>query len=457
MKLYNEKELKYSRIFFEKKPPSFITYFVIGVFVSIVVGLAIITTVHKTYVVKAQGTITSSDNTYVSALTNATITELLKKEGDYVVKGETIALLSNGVEGVNTTSLSEQLNRLKERIAIMDAYEKSLNHGYNYMTNAGLEQEYYGKVEYYLQTLQSEGYNTSNTNQDIKKKESEITTLQQTITNLQTSQSALDVSNYESRRTTLQDEIDALTTSGDSEGAKQKQKELTKLESDKTQFDTLKSDMESKQTEVTNKQQEIQQLYQQKNNPQTQSGQMYAQMISELGTARSNNESKIQEIEGQLNNYKAQDGVLHLVAVNDGYLHYLSDVKVGMSVQANQVLVEVSKNETQTFYVSAYVQAQDISKIKEKQEVNVALVGVNTSKYGTLKGTVTNIDDGTTIQQTEQGNIPLYKIEIALHDTKLTSRDASIQAMKSMPVEARIVYDKETYLDWLLEQLNFKN
>jgi len=45
-----------------------------------------------------------------------------------------------------------------------------------------------------------------------------------------------------------------------------------------------------------------------------------------------------------------------------------------------------------------------------------------------------------------------------MEESELKSSDGEvIKAIKSMPVEARIVYDKETYLDWVLEMLNFKN
>lgn len=38
----------------------------------------------------------------------------------------------------------------------------------------------------------------------------------------------------------------------------------------------------------------------------------------------------------------------------------------------------------------------------------------------------------------------------------MSTKSETIILQKDMPVEARIVYDNETYLDWILEMLSFK-
>jgi len=85
-------------------------------------------------------------------------------------------------------------------------------------------------------------------------------------------------------------------------------------------------------------------------------------------------------------------------------------------------------------------------------------MGTNSQKYGTLKGKLVAIDNGTITQESEQGNMVFYHCNITLLKTQLKASDKStIQAIKSMPIEARIVYDKETYFEWILKQLSFKN
>ncbi|HGQ8545787.1 TPA: lyase family protein [Streptococcus pneumoniae] len=63
---------------------------------------------------------------------------------------------------------------------------------------------------------------------------------------------------------------------------------------------------------------------------------------------------------------------------------------------------------------------------------------------------------GTISQETKEGNISLYKVMIELETLTLKHGSETVVLQKDMPVEVRIVYDKETYLDWILEMLSFK-
>ena len=138
-------------------------------------------------------------------------------------------------------------------------------------------------------------------------------------------------------------------------------------------------------------------------------------------------------------------------------VHYVTPIHVGMAVQQNQVVAEVSSNNTETSIVEAYVNAADISKIHIGDTVNVAIVGVNTTKYGTIKGTLVSIDSGTISQETSNGNILLYRVHIKLDRYSISHKKETISLIKSMPIQARIVCEKESYLDWILDLLSFKN
>ncbi|WP_227985771.1 hypothetical protein [Streptococcus ruminantium] len=59
-------------------------------------------------------------------------------------------------------------------------------------------------------------------------------------------------------------------------------------------------------------------------------------------------------------------------------------------------------------------------------------------------------------RETKNGNISLYKVVIELESLTLKKGKEVIVLQKDMPVEARIVYNQETYLDWILELLSFK-
>ena len=75
-----------------------------------------------------------------------------------------------------------------------------------------------------------------------------------------------------------------------------------------------------------------------------------------------------------------------------------------------------------------------------------------------MSGKLISIDSGIMTQESSNGNIILYKCEVIIDEKELVaSNGEKIQAVKSMPVVARIIYEKETYMDWILEMLNFKN
>ena len=423
MKLYNKNELKDSRIFFEKKPPKFLTIFIMFVCVLLITTVLISMYLVKPYIVKAQGIVTTSDNTYQSIQTNGYVVEIVAQEGKLVKKGEVLFKLSNGQEGIQNQALFEQMNYLNSKIAAMDKYEASLNNKQNLMANEGVEQEYYGKVEYYLSQLNDESFNMNSTQTKLNEKINEKSKLENEVASLQTQLKEL-------------------------EGKEEIEEEKTKLE----------GDIEAKNGEMKALDEEVKQFQEQMNSPSSQAQQIYTQMVSELGTSRSDTEGKLVEIRGQFKVANGQNELLIIKASNDGYIHYLSNLKVGMALQQNQVIAEVSNNQEEHLIVEAYIPANDITKVVVGNDVNVAIMGTNLQKYGTLKGRLVFVDNGTITQESEQGNMVYYKCDISLSKTQLSASDkTTIQVIKSMPIEARIVYDRETYFEWIMELLSFKN
>lgn len=217
----------------------------------------------------------------------------------------------------------------------------------------------------------------------------------------------------------------------------------------------MNSTLETKQSELESLQEEINQLNQ---TSSSQAEQTRIQLISEAGNTRTSLQSTLVELEGQLKAYQSQDALTSVEASQNGYVHYLSTVKEGVTIQKGQTVAEISTNKNDQMIVEAYIQASDISKVQISNDVKIAINGVNIQKYGTLKGKLISIDSGTLTQETQQGNIVLYKCLVSLDNKQLYSTDGTtIDIVKSMPVVARIVYEKETYLDWLLELLSFKN
>lgn len=466
MKLYNKSELRYSRIFFDKRPPAYAFILIFSTLATLIIAFAVSAYLPKNYIVKARGTSVITGTEYVSVLSNGKIVTLHKKEGDSVKAGEVILSLSSGQEGLQTESLSKQLDKLKAKESLFQKYEQSLNEKVNYMANSGEEQEYYGKVEYYLSQLSSENYNDGS---QYAKLQEEYTKLNKLV--MEKSQLETDLSSYQSQLANLEVELATLSvqetaeTTSDSETSSssadtssnsiQLEQLNTKISEVKTKIETTTSSIQGKGTEIESLQSSIREMERSYNDPTSQAYNTYAQLISELGTERAANNKSITELEANLGISTGQDRGLTVSASSDGTLHYVTPLKQGMSVQQNQTVAEIAGSDRET-YIEAFVLATDISRVTVGAEVDIAITGVNSQKFGTLKGSVTQIDSGTITQETQNGNISLYKVVVALAELTLKKDEEIVVLQKDMPVEARIVYDKETYLDWILELLSFK-
>lgn len=420
MKLYQKSELKDSRIFFDKQPPMFLTIFIVFTLFMIIFAIWMSSWMSKSYIVEANGVITTSDNIYISSLSDGVLTNLKIKEGTFVKKGDVLFEISTGSEGIQYSALQRQISNTKDKMTAINKYIDSLNKKKNKMSNSGTEQEYYEKVRYYLSSLDDENQTKENNQNSLKQKEEKKTKKEQEIQS-------------------LKDQIS----------------KLKDTEEDKIKKEELNSSLETKQSELESLQEEINQLNQ---TSSSQAEQTKIQLISEAGNTRTTLQSTLVELEGQLKAYQSQDALTTVEASQEGYVHYLSTVKEGVTIQKGQTVAEISTNKDDQMIVEAYIQATDISKVKLNNDVKVAINGVNIQKYGTLNGKLVSIDSGTLTQETEQGNIVLYKCLVSLDNKQLHSTDGSqIDVIKSMPVVARIVYEKETYLDWLLELLSFRN
>ncbi len=489
MRFYTKDQLKDSRIFFDKNPPLFGTIFLIFTIVIIIASIILANFLIKPYIVRAQGTVTTTDMRYVSVNANGSVIEMIAHEGGEIKRGQPIIKVTNGQEGLQVESLTKQLLKAREKLEAMDLYQKSLEDKVNYMSNSGVEQEYYGYIEYYLLQLKSEAYSDNTQLETLNNRLAKRNTLTNEINDLQTKINSIvipqvDDSNlkslentYNSKKLELENLKNELSTINDPIQIDKQKNKINLLENEiaeidnkiqdinkkirekvnvENEIDKFNTQIQTKNSELVALKEEIQTLQNQINNPSSQTGQMFSQLTAELGKARANLQTQITELEANITMYGSQAKIYTITAQNDGILHYVSPLKVGMSVQQNQVIAEISTQQEENYLVEAYVNATDIAKIHVGDSVKVAVSGVNTMKYGTIKGKLVSIDSGTINQETKTGNLILYRIVITIDEYQLKSKKDTIQLIKSMPVEARIIYEKETYLEWVLEMLNFK-
>ena len=478
MKLYNKSELTHSRIFFDKKPPPFLTVFVLFTMFLLVLAFVISSLLIRTYVVNAQGTVVTKDTTFVGAFTDGILVELRHEEGSFVHVGDVLFTVSSGNEGLQYQALLLQLEQQEEMLEVMDLFEISLNDRVNHMQNEGIQQEYYARVEHYLNAIQQETRDQGHTRADLNERRQRVLSINSEIRNLENDVNYLNTTE-QSLRSQLQttpneiteyvepeipvgmsdDELEEMGL-GQSEQITVTNPEYERLEQE---IESTVSEREGKQSEIDGKisqregyENEIMQMERQLES--TNAGQTRIQLLAELGTSRTTAQTRITELESQITAHQIQDGLYEVLANNNGYVHYLAPLREGMAVQRMQAIAEISENRYDHMQVEVFIDARQISRVELGQDVNVAIEGVNVHRYGTISGTLKSIDTGTMIQETPQGNMVFYRGIVMIHETYLEASNGDVvNVLRSMPVTARIVYERETYLNWLLNMLNFRN
>lgn len=485
MKLYNKENLKNSRIFFDKNPPKFMMILIYFTLFIILLSVLASSKLRKNYIVKANGQVSDSEISYLSSNINGSIIEIKAKEGDFVKEGDLVLVISNWEENTQREEYKKALEENIKKIEILERYRKSLDDNENHLEDSGVEQEYYGKVEYYLQSLDSEKKNQSFTEEDMEKKKNKLSekiseknkiynklegleenknyyknlikyyeNLAYEISNLESQLAELRISELPDEKLIKDKEIELKTKKDEY----RENNEVLKLESEsELKYQESKSKIESLESEIEGLREEIVQLERQNSNYLSQANQIYFQFINEIGNELKNIEKADNDLKMNISILEKRDQNYEILAPKTGHIHYINSIKEGVNIQINQTIAEISKLQDHNYYIETLINVSDISKVKKGQDVEVALIGVNTYKYGTLKGKLKSIENGLFTVQTQDGNSSFYKAIIEVKDKKLVKGRDEIPLLISMPVEARIIYDKESYLDYFLEKISFRN
>lgn len=158
--------------------------------------------------------------------------------------------------------------------------------------------------------------------------------------------------------------------------------------------------------------------------------------------------NQIHELERDLKNNEEIIEQYKYKAIEDGIFHYEIEPKIGNFIQESQIIGEI--NDNSNLIIEARIPAIEISKVDTNQSVRVQIQGINVLKYGLINGEIKSIDN---IAESDNQNNLFYNCTIELQDYELKSKYDTVKIINSMPVIVHIVYDEETYLEWLLEMV----
>lgn len=168
-------------------------------------------------------------------------------------------------------------------------------------------------------------------------------------------------------------------------------------------------------------------------------------------------EQQTASIEAQLSAVSGGQNAYGVRATASGILHMLGNYKSGMVVQTTTTVATITP-ENSANIIEAYVSTADMARMKEGDSVQIAVDGLSQSVYGTISGTVVQIDSNVTTQQTGDGNTSqTFRVLISMDsDYMINQSGDKVDITNGMTVVARIQYDKITYFNYVSEKLGFK-
>ena len=171
-----------------------------------------------------------------------------------------------------------------------------------------------------------------------------------------------------------------------------------------------------------------------------------AQEITELETSAKINEAKLRQIE---------DSILYtrVTAPIDGIIQELSVFNEGDWIQAGQNLFNIIPNNSQKLKIELQVSANQAGKIKQGMPVKMRFPSLPYNEFGGAEGKILIID--ADMKNNQNGN-PYFLIVCDINKQILTDKKGKKIPLKiGLQVDARIILDKKTIANFVLEKLNF--
>lgn len=184
---------------------------------------------------------------------------------------------------------------------------------------------------------------------------------------------------------------------------------------------------------------------------------IYYSALQAAESAMQEAELQIASIDAQLSAISSGQDAYVVKASTSGVLHLLADYKPGMVVQTTTTVATITP-ENANRVIEAYVSTADMARLHEGDAVQIVVDGLSQSVYGTIKGTVRQMDSNVTTQQGQDGSTTqVFRVLIDMETDYMISQSGDkVDIVNGMTVVARVQYDKVTYFNYILEKLGFK-
>lgn len=158
----NMAELKDSQLLYEKDLPPF--GYIIVALTAILLNVVVIWSVNtpKTYVVKSQGTVESTNKNYIMSAYTGEINQMNISEGSFVEEGDVLFTVKSTDLDLQKEQITGQVDVYTENIEQLKKLEKSVMDGKNYFdVNKENDRQYYNQYEAYMSQIKQNDIDTS--------------------------------------------------------------------------------------------------------------------------------------------------------------------------------------------------------------------------------------------------------------------------------------------------------
>lgn len=150
----NITELKDSRLLYEKDMPPF-GYIIVSIVMLLLIAVVIWSIqTPKTYVIKSQGIVESTNKNYIMSAYTGEISQINISEGTFVEKGDVLFSVKSSELDLQKEQITGQIDVYEENINQLKKLEKSIMDGKNYFDiTKDHDRQYYNQYEAYMSQI----------------------------------------------------------------------------------------------------------------------------------------------------------------------------------------------------------------------------------------------------------------------------------------------------------------
>ncbi|MBR8836719.1 MAG: HlyD family efflux transporter periplasmic adaptor subunit [Stigonema ocellatum SAG 48.90 = DSM 106950] len=174
------------------------------------------------------------------------------------------------------------------------------------------------------------------------------------------------------------------------------------------------------------------------------------QQLKDLQAQLTAQESQIFQTESQIKSINIQMQQRIVRSPVDGVIFEFPVTKPGAVVQPGQRIAQIAPKNI-GFVLKAQIPSQDSGFLKVGNSVKIKFDAYPFQEYGIVPGKVRRISPDSKVQQTPQGNIGIYELEITLERQYIENGDKRIPLTPGQTANAEVIIRQRRVIDYVLD------